>query len=99
MRMFILFFSDGCEPCREELQEAEAFSKEQALTLNGGDNLMLVNLKDPKQRPWADMFTPQGTPSMIVVQCGSLDKLAETIGRGCIDAAYKTVGVEMAWTK
>lgn len=99
MKMFLMFIQPGCASCQQEISDAEKFKKQDILDLNGQHRLLVVDTSIPQNLPYMDLFQPHSLPTMFVVESGSLDILAETSGIGCIDAAYKTVGVPTNWAE
>lgn len=96
MKFIILFTSSGCHPCKEELSQLKKHNKLNTFN-HKNDRFMIVDLHDPGHRIWVELFQPSATPSIKIIENGSLKILKKIDYLGCIDKAWEYLGYKTQW--
>jgi hypothetical protein len=95
-RHIILFTSNGCAPCKKELEDLSRFRKLRAFPKKE-NRFIIVNILDKNHSMWVELFRPTATPELKIIDIMNLKVEKTFSGVGCINAAwsYLNISVEM----
>ena len=88
----ILFTSQGCAPCKIELNNLSKYRKLQAFPKEE-NRFIIVDIQSPEHMMWTELYRPLSTPELKIVDTINFKVKKTFSGVGCIDSAWKYLDI------